>query len=243
MLNIKNLTTGYNKAITKDINISLPDNGIIAVLGPNGSGKTTFLKTLLGALKPLKGNVYIHGKKLSKMSRLEISRNISYVPQSSNILYNYTVRDFITWAGFGKKLSFKEIKEQLQKANITSILKRGIKDLSGGEKQIVYTLRAFIQPTRIVLADEPVAHLDWKHINLIMNMFAEASYKRLIVFAVHDINLAISHAKQVIVFNNSTYTFGKTLKILTPEYIKQVWGILPLSIQHPEKNIPQYLLP
>jgi iron complex transport system ATP-binding protein len=208
---IKNLNYEVReKKILKNININFQAGKFYSIIGPNGSGKTTFIKHLIKGIEA-KNNIYLDGKSLSGYKAKDFARKISYVPQIISYEIDFSCFDVVMMGrNYAQNSLFrvdnKDIKkvEEAMKATDTYFLKDvSINDISGGERGRVILARALCQEAECIILDEPLAHLDINHQINMMRMLKEIN-KRLnktIIMVNHDINLAIKYSDKIIVFN------------------------------------------
>lgn len=169
LLSTKNLSIGYNHEVIKDINISIESSLIYCLIGKNGIGKSTLLKTLLGLIPVLNGNVYFGHTNISTLSFCNISKEIAYIPQKLNCPFDLTVLDF-TLLGLNPYLNWNQSPNRDDENDAISILTslriehlayKFINQISGGECQLVFLARALIQRPKLIIMDEPAASLDF----------------------------------------------------------------------------------
>lgn len=173
MLKVQNLEFYYKKGVDvlKDISFETKKGDILCLLGPNGTGKTTLLRCLLGLQQPKNGSIMWDGQELSGLSARERSKVMAYVPQSSNLGFSYSVREVVLM-GRLSRLSLgadysahdKDIcMESLQHLHIEHLAQRPYHELSGGERQMVLVARALAQQSSLLVMDEPTASLDYSN--------------------------------------------------------------------------------
>ena len=198
LIDVKHLSFAYekNKKVLDDLSASFEKGRIIALIGKNGSGKTTFLDCLLG-INEYQGEITFDGKDIKGMSNKEFSRLVSFIPQSVNTNIDYNIRDFIS---FGRNphlnllssLTAKDyeiVEKNAEKCGIASFLGKNINSVSGGERQLVYIARALSQETPIIIMDEPTASLDFgNQQKLFRIMQSLAKEGKTIVFTTHNPN-------------------------------------------------------
>ena len=196
---IKNLYFKYNKEwILENINFTLEDKQFMAIIGPNGGGKTTLLKLLLGSLSPNKGKIKIYGKYPQKNREI-----IGYVPQHTNFSLDLPITVFdIVLQGRIKKGKFFYKKKDKQKANevlenlkIDTLKKKKIKDLSGGERQKVLIARALVSEPKLIIMDEPTSAIDPTGQKEILDLIESFEITRIIVS--HDIKILLKDVDKI----------------------------------------------
>lgn len=198
-INIKNLSFSYEKnIILENINLEIFQNDYIAIIGPNGGGKTTLLKLLLGFLQPTSGIVEIKGQ-------------IGYLPQYINFNMDMPINVLdITLQGrltksklFYTKEDKKIALEKLELMKISHLKNRKIKDLSGGQRQRVLLARALTKEPEILILDEPTASIDPEGQKEIYNLLKELPLTKLIVS--HDINILFEGVNKVAHINKTLH--------------------------------------
>ncbi len=254
IIETNNLSFSYGKeVILKELNIIFGGNKFISIIGPNGSGKTTLLKLLLRLLKSDNGEIKLDGSNLKKYTNKELAKEISYVPQKSEIDFEFTVYEIVSMgrAPYIKNLEKeakkdKEIIENAMKmTNTWKFREKYINCLSGGELQMVMIARAIAQDTKIIILDEPISHLDIHHQVEIMNTLQKINKEKeaLIITVLHDINLASQYSDEILLLNNGEIVAkGEPKKVITKENIKKVYNMEFLFLEHPRNKLP-YILP
>lgn len=169
-IDVRTLSFSYGGApVLQNVSFSARGGEVIALLGPNGVGKSTLFRCLLGFLKPQRGEVRIDGKALSDFSRRALAREIAYIPQSYSPTFNYTVRESVLM-GVTAKLGALEgptaaqqalVMQMLDQLGIAHLSERGSRKISGGERQLMLIARALVQNARVLIMDEPTANLDY----------------------------------------------------------------------------------
>ena len=217
-IEVKNLYFSYDKEyVLEDVNMSISSKDFLAIIGPNGGGKSTFLKLLLGILKPTKGEIRIFGKRPQ-----DISLRLGYVPQDTNINKNFPIKvmDVVLQGRLGiskkfwgySKEDYKIAKEALEKTGALEFADKKIGELSGGQRQRVFIARALCTEADILLLDEPTSSIDSKgQINLYSTL-KEINKNSGIIVVSHDINIALSFADKVAYTNKSVYMHDSPAK-------------------------------
>lgn len=233
-LSVKDISFAYKKKLVlHKADFQINQSELVAILGPNGVGKTTLLKCINHILKPFEGQITIMGEDIKSMSLNEVAANISCVFQKEDAP-RITVYDAIL---LGRKpyVKLNSLQEKDYKIAANIIDRLGLNDLalrftdelSGGEFQKVCIARALVQEPEIMLLDEPVSALDLRNQLEIMELVREivSTQDIIAVMTVHDINLAIRYAhKLVFVKDGQIYTIVKPNE-LTNEIIQDVYGV------------------
>lgn len=232
---IENLSFSYDlKGIINNMSIDIYSNNILLILGPNGIGKSTFIKILAGILRPQSGNIILFNREMQRYSHRELSKVISYIPQSFFINFNYDVYSVIETGRYPHMSSLfsslstedKEIIDySLSMWDLNYIKNRSILELSGGERQRTIIASAMVQSSRILLFDEPTSNLDMKHIALFINNIKELKKEYdLIIIVTHDINLASILADDILYLKKDTfYSMDKKEILLDQKYLEDVF--------------------
>lgn len=170
VLKLNQLSTGYQgKVVGQQISLDFNPNEVVCLLGANGCGKTTLLKTLLGTLPPLAGEVLINGKPQSQWNRAEIARFIGYVPQAHNGVFPFSVEEVVLmgrtahlhWCATPGRHDKEITSACLEMLGIIHLKYRNYMYLSGGERQLIMIARALAQEPAFLIMDEPTASLDF----------------------------------------------------------------------------------
>ena len=236
MIKVSNLTFAYDQAkVLDNISFELGSGQLTAVLGPNGAGKSTLFKCLLGLLKGYEGEILLDGSDIRHLDRRKMAVLAAYVPQSESPVFNYTVLDTVMMGTAGMlsplRMPGKEQKETAGQAveflGIEHLADRGIQDISGGERQLVFLARAIAQKAKILIMDEPTANLDYGNQQLVLRhvrKMAEQGYT--ILMSTHNPEHALQYASQVLAIKDHTILAqGSTEKLLTEELIREIYGL------------------
>lgn len=221
--------------ILKNVGIELHPSEILGILGPNGSGKTTMVRCINGILKPQQGHIVLDATEIKSLPRLEVAKNISYVPQnSSNDMTSPNVyevvlmgrRPHITWefSERDKEIVWKAM-EEMDVKNFATV---DFSKLSSGQSQRVLIARAIAQEARILLLDEPTSNLDVKYQIDVMDTIHKLVHNKKISACaiIHDLDLAMRFCDKVVLLNEGRIiAAGPTRMVLTPKNIKDVYGV------------------
>jgi zinc transport system ATP-binding protein len=193
-IKINNLSFKYSKdLILENINLNVKEKDFLGIVGPNGGGKTTFLKLILGLLKPNKGKVKTLG-------------SLSYVPQHLDIDKTFPIKtDEVVLMGLNGKKDLSLVKETLKKVNASNLYGKKFGDLSGGEKQKVLIARAIISKPDILVLDEPTANVDQKTTSIINTIIKDLNKTMTILLVSHQYDLITSNVKEVVCINKKLH--------------------------------------
>jgi len=210
MISLKNVASGYNnKPVIKKVNITFKKGTITSIIGRNGCGKTTLLKTSSNLIKPLSGEVLLNGtngiQNLCNMKSNQISKIISFLPQNKTIP-NITVYNLVMHGRF-PYLNFARIPQREDKIIVKNIIdmmdinehkNKSLFELSGGERQKVYIAMVLAQNTDIIFLDEPTTYLDINHqLEIIEIIRGLKEMGKTIVMVLHDINNALTYSDNI----------------------------------------------
>lgn len=253
---VENVSFNYGKIeVLKNLNLEIFEGEFVGIVGPNGSGKTTFLKILAKILIPEKGNVFYKKVNLKKIKNIDYAREVSYLPSEIKFTFDIKVKDFLLFGRypflgrFGKENN-KFLNEISQNLNIQSFLEKNITQLSEGEKQRIYIGQIIIQNPKVILLDEPTSHLDIGYQFQIMDILEKLNKKGLTIIAIlHDLNLASYYCSKIILFKDGEiYKQGNVEDVLTYQNIEYVYNTKVLVFNNPliKKinvfGLPSYLL-
>jgi iron complex transport system ATP-binding protein len=219
--------------VLSDLSLEIPSGKVTAILGPNGTGKTTLLHIMLGLLKPIKGEVKIAGKAHRDYSKRDLSQLIGLVPQFESIPFNFSVFEYVL---LGRSPYLKPLQlpgekdlqiseEALNAAGISHLQEKPVTEISGGERQLVHISRVLSQQTRILLLDEPTAHLDLENQNRILTLLNGMSTQGITtVLTTHDPNAAIFAADHFVLMSQGKIAAqGGIHQVITPENLTSIY--------------------
>ena len=205
LLTLKNIVAGYgNITALKGISLSVPEGKIVTLIGANGAGKSTTMKTIMGLMKPAEGEILFKDKSITGQKSFHIvNAGVVLVPEGRQILQNMTVRENLELGAYQRK-DKAEIREDMVKVfqRFPRLLERENQfggTLSGGEQQRVILARALTQQTECLVLDEPTNHLDIKYQLEIMDIVK--SLDVTVIAAVHDLNIAAMYCDRLIAIN------------------------------------------
>jgi iron complex transport system ATP-binding protein len=236
--------------VLRGITLSSEDSGIVVLLGPNGSGKTTLLRCINGMLTPQRGSISVNGRPLHEYSRRELARIMSVVPQVHRPSFPYTVLDVVligrtphvdAFAMPGKH-DVAVAKQCLEAVGISRLAQRVYTRVSGGEMRLVLIARALAQEPRVLLLDEPTAHLDVANqlrvLGTVRKLTKEVEKDGMsTLISLHDPNHALAFADKVaLLFNGELVASGKPEDVITVENMKKVYGVDADIITHKGKR-------
>ena len=248
ILAVKNLGFSWGpNTVFQDLNFSIESNQVIAILGKNGAGKTTLLKCINRILKPETGTVSIDSKDISELELPELSKMVSYVPQS--IMSSFPMQVFdVVLLGRRPHINWivgdedrEKVSETLRFLNLEDFAFRYFNQLSGGERQRVIIAKAVSQDSSIFLMDEPTSDLDLKNqieiMKKVKKLVSDKSNAKAAVVAIHDINIAARFADVIFLLDEGKiFSQGSPEEVLTEENIEHVFGVTSEIIPKTRKN-------
>ena len=218
LLEVADLSVGYpGHVVGSGLSLSLHAGEVLALLGPNGCGKTTWLKTLLGLLPPLAGQVRLQGRALAQWPLAERAREIAYVPQGQGSTFGFTALEMVLMGrtahlGLIARPGAKDraiAQNALARLGITHLTERSVHRISGDERQLVLIARALAQEPRAVLLDEPTASLDFGNHGLVMRAIRTLAAEGLaVLFTTHDPNQALRCADRALLMREGRVLSG-----------------------------------
>jgi len=254
VLKTENLSIGYQqkkqtKVITENINISIEKGSFVALLGKNGIGKSTLLRTLSKVQKPLKGSVFILQKKLSKYTNEELATKLGLVLTERLPISQLTVFELVAlgrqpYTNWIDALSEKDIEKTNNALSLTEVkhLKNNrFHELSDGQLQRVLIARALAQDTDIIILDEPTAHLDIHHtfkvFSLLKNLVKTTG--KTILISTHEVNLAMQLANEFILLTEKKLYCGNIDSLLKQDAFS---SLFPKEMISFNKETKQFLI-
>ena len=226
----KAVRSGTARYIIENFNAQLCNRQIIALIGCNGSGKSTFLKILAGLNRRYEGDITFCGEILSKCRPRELARKMSYMAQIGGEMPPFTVREIVDMGNYAKARSSDSSQNKADTENairltgITFDPDKPFRELSGGQQQRVMLARAVCQSSKVMLLDEPLSGLDIVAKESIMKMLRNIANTQdsLIILSTHDIDLAVQYADRILAFYGTTPQMMLPAE-LTDEKIKEIF--------------------
>ena len=223
-ISLRGVTAGYEgRPMIEDINLDVEEGDFYGIIGPNGGGKSTLLKVILGLIPPMKGDVKIMG-----LSPETGRQYIGYLPQFTEYdkVYPISVWDVVLmgrrphrgvmpWYSTEDKMAAEEA---LDAVNMLDLRERSIGKLSGGQRQRVFIARALTSRPKILLLDEPTASVDPEGQESIFSLFSELNKEMTIVLVSHDVGMITSHVNKLACINHTIVTHDEPA--ITPEMLE-----------------------
>jgi iron complex transport system ATP-binding protein len=231
----RDLTIGYSdRVVGRHLDVALGTGEVLALLGPNGGGKTTLLKTLLGLLAPHAGEVKLGGRPLGSYASRERARLVAYVPQSHMATFAFTVEAIVLMGrtAHGNLFSRPTATDRavaarvLERFGIAHLAERPYTMISGGERQLALLARALAQEPQFIVLDEPTASLDFGNQGKVMREIrALAGSGHGVLFTTHDPNHALRAADRAFLLRDGTRIGeGAVDTVLNREQLEALYG-------------------
>lgn len=246
------LNLSYKKInVINDLNIVIKKNKITALIGSNGSGKSTILKALARIIKPSKGDVYLNGKSIYQYTSKEVAKLLSILPQSSEAPLDFSVLQLVqlgrfpnqNFMGSLNKHDHEKIEWALHSTDMFNLKDRKLSELSGGQKQRAWISMALAQGGDYLFLDEPTTYLDMKHQIEVLNVLKKLNEneKKTIVMVLHDINQAAKFAHHIIAIKKGKIYFeGSIPEIMNAQRIESIFGVKGIIINEYKMNTPLF---
>lgn len=236
MIKIRELSFAYKQEqkILQNISLDIAQGEVLGVLGPNGTGKTTFIKCLNGILQPDGGEILLDGKSAAALKPEEIAKIIAYVPQYSGSFFAMTVVDAVMmgrlpYAGRSYSAKDREIVFRImQSMELEQFAFRSISELSGGERQRVFIARAMAQQPKIIILDEPTSALDLHNQLFILHMITRLAQDNniTIIMTIHDLNLASMFCDKILMLKDKRiFAYGDAQTVLREKNIDDMYRV------------------
>lgn len=238
IIKVSNLSIGYTskkevKTIAASLNINLNSGNLVCLLGKNGVGKSTLLRTLTKVQPSLNGEIFINSYKLDSYNYADFAKIVSLVlterlPDSSLTVYELVAlgrQPYTNWIGYLTTEDLHIIEAAFVKTNTKDLMNSKCYELSDGQLQKVLIARALAQNTPVIVLDEPTAHLDLHHtintFSLLKNLASE--FKKTIIVSTHEVNLALQLADELWLMTPTKFISGKTNDLIENNSINNLF--------------------
>ena len=230
ILSVENLSVGYQckskrTIIAEKINLELEEGKLISLIGANGIGKSTLLRTLSGLQKPLSGTVYLNGKDIQKFEASTLAQNLSLVlteklPSSNLSVFELIAlgrQPYTNWIGKQTEEDLEKINLAIRLTNIEHLKDKKHFEISDGQMQKVLIARALAQDTSLIILDEPTTHLDLVHKISVFKLLKKLALEtnKCILFSTHDIDLAIQLSDEMVVMTENGVVYDEPCNLIS----------------------------
>ncbi|MEK4664914.1 ABC transporter ATP-binding protein [Paenibacillus amylolyticus] len=237
------------RLIVEDLNIQIPQGKITALVGANGSGKSTILKTMARIMSPKAGNVLLDGKSIHKQSTREVAKQLAILPQNPTAPEGLTVTELVSYGRFPYQKGFGSMRAEdkrmiewaIEVTGMTEFHDRPIDQLSGGQRQRAWIAMALAQETDILFLDEPTTFLDMAHQLEVLQLLEQlnATANRTIVMVVHDLNHASRYAHHMIgIKKGKAIAQGSPVEVMNSDVLREVFNIEADIVIDPRSGVP-----
>lgn len=229
VLRTENLSIGYQnkgemKVVATDINLKLFEGELIGLVGANGIGKSTLLRTLSRVQQPLSGHIFLSEKDISLYRPNELASQLSIVLTEQIASKNLTVQELVVlgrhphtnWVGKLTEEDIEKVRTAIEVAHITELVDKKCYELSDGQLQKALIARAIAQDTPFILLDEPTTHLDVYHKAYLLNLLKRLAFEtqKTILFSTHEIDFAIQVCDKMMVMKENGFEFGRPKELI-----------------------------
>lgn len=237
------------RLIVEDLNIQIPQGQITALVGANGSGKSTILKTMARIMNPKGGQVLLDGKSIHKQSTREVAKQLAILPQNPTAPEGLTVTELVSYGRFPYQKGFGSMRPEdkrmiewaIEVTGMNEFHDRPIDQLSGGQRQRAWIAMALAQETDILFLDEPTTFLDMAHQLEVLQLLEmlNTTANRTIVMVVHDLNHASRYAHHMIgIKKGKAVATGSPVEVMNPDVLREVFNIEADIVIDPRSGVP-----
>ncbi len=235
-ISVQNLKFRYGvRPILDDISFEITKNELVALLGPNGVGKSTLFKCVLGLLKKYEGTIKLNEYDAKTIKEKELAKLIAYIPQSHSPVYNFSVFDMVLMGTTSQVSNISSpgpkqrelVMASLERMGITHLFNRSYNFISGGERQLVLISRALAQQAKILVMDEPTANLDYGNQMRVLDQIKSLSKEGYtIILSTHNPDQSYLFADRILALNGGKLIADGTPKdIITTELIRTLYNV------------------
>ena len=236
-ISVKNLKVAYeNNTIIEDLSISFPKGKISIIIGANGCGKSTFLKTIARINKPKNGDIFINDKNIKQIKEKDIAKEVAFLPQGPVCPSGLTVKELVAFGRFphqkmvgGLNSHDKEVVEwAIKETGLTEFADREVENLSGGQRQRAWIAMTLAQETEIIMLDEPTTYLDMSYQLEVLEVLQKLNKEKniTVIIVLHELNNACRFADNIIGLKKGKLICqGRPKDVITKETLKDIYGI------------------
>lgn len=238
-----------DRVIVKGLNLSIPTGKITALVGSNGSGKSTILKSMARIMRPKGGQVLLDGKSIHQQTTKEVARQLAILPQNPTAPDGLTVSELVSYGRFPHQKGFGSLSKEdkdvihwaVEMTGMTEFADRPVDQLSGGQRQRAWIAMSLAQQTDILFLDEPTTFLDMAHQLEVLKLLQKLNKEenRTIIMVVHDLNHATRYAQHMVAIQKGqVVSEGAPEEVVTKEVLRLVFGIEADIVPDPRTGVP-----
>lgn len=235
MIKLENIFSGYNKVeVIRNINVTFQQGTITCIIGKNGCGKTTLLRTASNLLPPFRGKVTIGGVAITDIPRKELAKRISFLPQVRAVpnitVYNLVMHGRYPYLAFSRipqKQDKAMVERAIEELGLDDYIHRNVRELSGGQRQKVYLAMVLAQDTDVIFLDEPTTYLDINHQLEILEIITQLKHRgKTIVMVLHDLNNALSYSDYICLMDQGeVVTYDTPQALYESKEIERIFNV------------------
>lgn len=249
-LALRGVRAGYGeRTVLHDLDLSVVPHGVTSVIGPNGCGKSTMVRTMGRLLKPTAGEVLVDGRPIRTLSTRDVARRIAVLPQSPLAPEGLTVADLAArgrqphqpWYRQWSPGDERIVDDALRLTQLTDLADRPLEELSGGQRQRAWLAMVLAQQTPVVLLDEPTTHLDLAHAVEVLELVHQlaATQGKTVLVVLHDLGLAARYSDWLVVMKQGRIvTQGSPADVLEDRLLAEVFGLAAHVFPDPVDGLP-----
>lgn len=249
-LETQDITCAYDdRSVLEHLCLEACPGEVLVLIGPNGVGKSTLLRTMARLLRPRRGEVLLAGEDLWHISPQSVARQLALVPQVNGNKWSVTVEEAVAlgraphrgWLLPLSKRDHRAIDQALEQTDMTHLRDRRLTELSGGEQRRAVLARVLAQEPEILLLDEPTSHLDLRYQSEILALAQRLAHEDglTVVISLHDLNLAALYADRLALLGDGRLlAVGQPAEVLTSERLTRVYGVSVAVTRHPLYSTP-----
>jgi len=253
-ISVRNVSFAYEPIheVVHDATLTINPGESVALIGPNGSGKSTLLRLIAGGLRPNRGSILVDDRDIATYGARAFARRLAMVEQQHAVSFDFSVREVVAMGRMPHRGRFaretaddrQAIHRAMALAEVDTLAKRSIRELSGGEGQRVFLAMALAQEAGILLLDEPTTFLDLRHqlafLSIVKRRITEGT---TVLLAIHDLTLAAQTADRIAMMHDGAVVHdGATTDVLTAENVRAVFDVTVAIGEDSTSGMP-YVLP
>ncbi|MGA7614154.1 MAG: ABC transporter ATP-binding protein [Thermoanaerobaculia bacterium] len=240
-------------AAVEDVTARFGSGELVSVIGPNGAGKSTLLKLLCGVLAPERGEVRFENRPIRKWDRREYAKRVAYLSQQPDPSFPMRARDvvlsgrapYVSRFRWESREDLEAAEKALELCDARALAERWLDEMSGGERKRVYLARALAADPELILLDEPLASLDVRHIQDLMELLRGIvdSTAKTILLVSHDLNWSAAYSDRIVVMSRGRVVAdGPATAVMKPEIMKEHFGFDAIAA-HAEDGVASWMVP